>query len=89
MHVEREVGQRDLCLGTGDANSANEQALFRLLMRKNMLDPGADLGFGGVAALDILRHRAPLGLPAVDAANPALDLEPSFVALAAIGRALS
>ena len=50
MHVERKVGQGDLGLGTGDANGANEQAHFRLLMREDMLDPGADFGFGGVAA---------------------------------------
>lgn len=86
MHVERQVGERDLCFGAGQADGADEQAHDRLLMREHMLDPGADLGSGSVAAPNILGHRAALGLAAMDTADPALGLQPAFVALAPIGR---
>lgn len=85
MHVERQIGECDLGLGAGEADSADVQAHFRLLVREHVLDAGPDLGFGGVAAPDILRHRTALGLPAMDAADPALCLQPTFVALAAVG----
>jgi hypothetical protein len=55
-------------------------------MRKDVLDPGANAGFGGVAAPDIGRHRFALGLPAMNAADPTLGFEPTLIALAAIGR---
>ena len=85
VHVVGEVGQRDLGFGTLDADGADEQAHDRLLMREHVLDAGADLRLGGVAAPDILGHRLAPGLPAVDATDPALRLEPFLVALAAIG----
>jgi hypothetical protein len=54
-------------------------------MRKDMLDPGANAGFGRVAAPDIGGHRLALGF-AMNAADPPLGFEPTLVALAAIGR---
>lgn len=86
MHVERQVGERDLGLGLGDTDGADEQAQDGLLMREHMLDAGPDPRLGGVAAPDILRHRESLGLSAMDPADPALGLEPTLVALAAVGR---
>jgi hypothetical protein len=69
-----------------DADGADEQAHFGLLMRKDMLDPGANAGFGRVAAPDMGGHRLALGFPAMNAADPPLGFEPTLVALAAIGR---
>ena len=42
IKVVGEVGQREFCLRTGQADSADEQALAVLLMREDMLDPGPD-----------------------------------------------
>lgn len=50
MHVERQIGEHDFVLGGLDADGADEQAHFRLLMRDDMFAPGADLGSGGVSA---------------------------------------
>lgn len=63
MHVEGQVGERDLDLGAGNVDGADKQAYFRLLMREDMLDAGAGLGLGGVAAPEVLRYRPDLGLP--------------------------
>lgn len=86
VHVERKFADRDLGLGAGQTDGGDEHAHDRLLMREHMLDPGANLGLGGVAAPDILGHRATLGLAAMDSADPTLGLQPAFVALAAVGR---
>lgn len=85
MHVEGQVGERDLGLGAGNADGADEQAHFRLLVREHVLDPRPDPGLGSVAAADVLRHRPALGLPAVDTTDPTLGLQPALVALAAVG----
>jgi hypothetical protein len=61
VHVEGQIGERDFRLGALDADGADEQAHFRLLMRKDMLDPGAHAGFGRVAAPDIGGIGLPLG----------------------------
>lgn len=86
VHVKRQVGKRGLGFGAGQVDGADKQAHDRFLMREHMLDAGANLGFGGVAASDIPRHRPTLGLPTVDTADPALGPQPTLVALAAIGR---
>lgn len=85
VHVVGQVGERDLGLGAGDADGADEQAHFRLLMRAHVLDAAPNPAFGGVAAPDILRHRTALGRPAMDATDPALRLQPALVTLAAVG----
>lgn len=84
--VESQIGERDFGLGALDTDGADEQAHFRLLMREDVLDPCANAGFCRVAAPDIRGHWFALGLPAMNAADPALGLEPTLIALAAIGR---
>lgn len=86
MHVERQISERDLGFGAGDANGADEQAHLRLLISEQMLDQGANFGFGGIALPDIRQHWPALGFSAVDAADPDMGLQPAFVALAAVGR---
>lgn len=86
VHIEGQIGDSGFCLGALDANGMDEQVHFRRLMSKNVLGAGANAGFGGVAAPDIRRHRFAFGLPAMNAADPALGLEPALIALAAIDR---
>jgi len=85
VHVEGQIGKCDLGLGAGDADGADKEAHFRLLMREHMLYSCADFGPGGVAAPNMGRHRPPLGFSAVDVADPAMGLQRAFVALAAVG----
>lgn len=58
MHVEREVGQRDLSFGALDADGADEQAHDRLLVGEDMLDTSPDRRFGRIAA-DVMGWTAP------------------------------
>jgi len=52
-----------------EAGGAHEQAYGYLMMREHVLDASADLGFGGVAAPNIHRHRpAPVPVTAEEVA---------------------
>lgn len=42
VEVVGEVGEREFCLRTGNADGADEEAIAVFLMRKDMLDAGAD-----------------------------------------------
>lgn len=86
MHVKDHVGERDFGLGALEADGADKQTHFRLLMREDVLDPRPNPGFGRIAASDICGHRSAVGLAAVDTADPALGLQPPLIALAAVGR---
>ena len=48
LHVEGQVGERDLGFGAADADGADEQAHDRLLVSEDVLDAGTDLGLGGI-----------------------------------------
>ncbi len=85
VHVVGEIGQRDLGLGALDADGADEQPHLVLLPGEDMLDTGADFRFGGVGLRGPLGHRLAARLLAVDAADPALPLEPCLVGLVAVG----
>ena len=50
-----------------------------------MLDAGAHFRFGGIGPGGALGHRLAAGRLAMDAADPALPLEPCLVGVAAIG----
>lgn len=85
MHVVGEVGECDLGLGALDTDGADEQPHLVLLPGEDVLDAGADLRFDGVGLGGALGHRPAARFLAVDAADPALPLEPRLVGLAAIG----
>ena len=75
VHIVSEVGQRDLGLGALDADGSDEQAHFVLLMRKDVLDASAHLGFDCVGLGCSLRHWPAAGLLAVDPADLALPFD--------------
>ena len=80
VHIVGEVGERDLGLGTLDADSADEQPHLVFLPGEDMLDAGAHFRFGGVGPGGALGHRFAAWLLAMDAADPALPLEPCTLA---------
>ena len=80
-----EVGEGNLGLGALDADGADEQAHLILLPGEDMLNAGADFRFGGVRLCCAFGHGLVARLLAVNAADPALPLEPCLVGLAAVG----
>lgn len=42
VEVVGQIGEREFCLRTGQADGADKEAIAVLLMRKDMLDPGPD-----------------------------------------------
>ena len=84
LHIVGKIGERDLGLGSLDADRADEQGHVRLLLRKDMLDPRAYFGFDPVGSTQGFRSGFAFGLFAVDAADPALRLEPRLIALRAV-----
>lgn len=85
VDIVGEVGERDLRLGTRDADGADEQRHLVLLPSEHMFDAGADGGPSGIGARGARRHRLDLGLLSVDAADPADRLQPSLIGSAAVG----
>ena len=86
LHVVREVGETYLGLSAGDANRAHEQAHAVLLVTEDVLNLGADLGFGGVGFAHSLGHGFSLGLLAVDLGDEATFLQEGLVPLRAVAR---
>lgn len=85
VHVVGQIGQRDLGLSALDADGADKQPHLVLLVGEDVLDTGANLRFGRVRLRGPFGHRLASGLLAMDAADPALPLEPPLVGLAAMG----
>jgi hypothetical protein len=85
VHVVGQIGERDLGLGALDADGADKQPHLVFQPGKDVFDAGADLRFGGIGLGGPLGHGPASGLPAMDAADPALPFEPCLIGLAAIG----
>jgi hypothetical protein len=75
FHIVGHVGERDDGLGSGDIESADEQAYALLLLGENMLDMGADFRFPSVGSLHGLGHRPAWRFPLMGAARPAVLVE--------------
>ena len=86
MHVEGQIGKRDLGFGACDADGADKQADLFAFKCANTCSTGRSLWIWGVTAPDIRWHRPLLGLPAANAADPTMGFQRAFVALAAVGR---
>ena len=86
VHVVGKVGEGDLGFGALDADGADEQPHLVLLPGEHMFDTGTNLRFGRIGPGGAFGHRLAARLLAVDAADPALPLEPRFVRPAPIGR---
>ena len=86
VEIVSEIGERDLRLGTRDADGAYEHPHLVLLTSEDMFDASTHGGPGGVGARGARRHLLAFGLPAMDAADPAARLQPSLVGSAAIRR---
>lgn len=85
VHVVGEVGRRHLGGGAGDTDGADDQVHRALLPGEDMLDASPDAGLLRIGPGGALGHRPSPGLLAVDAADPAVSLEPGLVGLTAVG----
>ena len=75
----------DLHLRPRDADGSDAERHRPLLLGEDVLDPGADLRAGGIAAADMRCHRPSLRLAVVDLAAEAVPVHEGFVRPRAIG----
>lgn len=65
VEIVGQVGEREFCLRALDANGADEQPEFVLLVGEHMFDLGADCRLGGVGSCHGFGHWLTLGLAPV------------------------
>ncbi len=81
IEIVGQVGQRQFCLGALDADGADEQPEFVLLVGKHVFDLGPDRGFGGIGSCHGFGHWLALGLAPVNAAGQHAVGQPFLIAL--------
>lgn len=84
VEIIGEIGEREFRFGPRQADGANEQAEPVFLMSEDVFDRRPDRGLAGIGPRDMLRHRPPRRLAAMDAADQYLRSEPLLICLRAV-----